>query len=101
MSQTPGIGQNPDGGISDFRISGQSFINKNYVNSRTSHDTDMKLGPVTKFDNGKAPTSKKFDYVMSTNFEVSVFFSDLWSAISRIKAFLVLKGIFPEYTYVY
>ena len=44
------IGQNPDGGISDFRISGQSFIKENCHNSRTSDDIDMKLGPVTKLD---------------------------------------------------
>ena len=33
--QSPDIGQNSDGGISDFRISGQSFINENCHNSRT------------------------------------------------------------------
>ena len=42
-----GIEQNSDGGISDFGISGQSLINDNCHNRRTSIDTDMKLGPVT------------------------------------------------------
>ena len=45
--QSPGTGQNSDGGISDFRISGQSFIKGICHNSRTSDDIDMKLGPVT------------------------------------------------------
>ena len=39
-----------DGGISNFRISGQSSINKNFHNSRTNQDIDMKIGPVTKLD---------------------------------------------------
>ena len=46
--QSPDIGQNSDGAISDFRISGQSFINGNCHNSRTSDDIDMKLGSETK-----------------------------------------------------
>ena len=37
-------------GISDFRISGQSFLKTNCHNSRTSDDIDMNLGPVTKLD---------------------------------------------------
>ena len=44
------IGQSSDGGISNFRMSGQSLINENCHNSRTSHDIDMKLGPVTKLN---------------------------------------------------
>ena len=40
--------RNSDGGISDFRISGKSLINKNCHNSRTSDDFDMKLGLVIK-----------------------------------------------------
>ena len=49
-----GIGQNSDGRISHFQIYGQSFINENYQNSRTSHDIDTshntEIGPVTKID---------------------------------------------------
>ena len=59
LSQSPDIGQNSDKGIYDFRISGQSFINKNYCNSRTSNDIDMKLGPVAKLDKRNTATSKK------------------------------------------
>ena len=42
--QPPDIGQNSDGGISDFRNSGQSLIKENCHNSKTSDDIDMKLG---------------------------------------------------------
>ena len=45
--QSPDVGQNSDGGISDFRISGQSLIIEICHNSRTSDDINMKLGPVT------------------------------------------------------
>ena len=47
-SLPPNIGQNSDGSISDFRISGQIPYTHN---SRTKNDIDMKLGPVTKFEN--------------------------------------------------
>ena len=56
--QSSDIGQNSDGGISDFRISGQSLINENCHNFRTSDDNDMKLGPATKLDKRKKTTSK-------------------------------------------
>ena len=48
-------------GISDFRIFGQSFINKNCPSSRTSNDIDMKLGQVTKLDKRNTSTSKNVD----------------------------------------
>ena len=38
LPQSPDIGQNSDGGISDFRISGQSLINKNCYNSSASNN---------------------------------------------------------------
>ena len=50
--------KNSDGGIYDFRISVQSLIKENCHNSRTSDDTDMKLGPVTKPDKRNKTTSK-------------------------------------------
>ena len=50
LSQPPDIGQNLDGGISDFRISDQSLIKENCHTSRTNDDIDMKLRPVTKLD---------------------------------------------------
>ena len=43
LPQSPDIGENSDEGISDFRISGQSLINKNWYNSRTSNDLIWNL----------------------------------------------------------
>ena len=75
LDQSPDIGLNSEGGISDFRISGQSLIKENCHNSRISDDIDMKLGPVTKLDKRNKTTSKKFDVdVMSENCDVIVIF---------------------------
>ena len=49
------------GGISDFRISGQSFINENCHNSGSSHDINTKLGPVTELDKRNMANLEKFD----------------------------------------
>ena len=57
--QSPDIGQNSDGGISDFPFSGQSLIKGNCRNSRTSVDIDKKLGPVTKRHKRNKTRSKK------------------------------------------
>ena len=59
LPQSPGIGQNSDGGNSNFRISGLSLIKRNCRNSRTSDDIDKRLGPVTKLDKRNKTTSKK------------------------------------------
>ena len=59
--------ENLEGGITDFRISGQSVINENGHSSRTSHDIDMKLGPISKLDKRNTANLKKMDDdVMST-----------------------------------
>ena len=50
MPQSPDIGQNSDGGIFNFWISGQSLMKENYHNFRASDDIDMKLGAVAKID---------------------------------------------------
>ena len=63
LLQSPDIGQNSVGAISDFRISGQSFVKKNSHNSRTGDDIDMKLAPVTKFDMRNKATSKKLTMI--------------------------------------
>ena len=69
--QSPDIGQNADGGISNFQISGQSLIKRNCHKSSTSDDIDMKLGSVTKLDKWNKTMSKKFDDdVMSKNCDV-------------------------------
>ena len=59
--QSLDIGQVPDVGVSDIRISGQSFIGENCNNSRTSHDAEIRLGPVTILDKRNTATSRKFD----------------------------------------
>ena len=58
MPQSSDIGQNSDGGISDFRVSAQSLLNEKSHNSRTSNDTDMKLAPVTKLGKSNMTRSK-------------------------------------------
>ena len=66
---------NSDGDTSDFQIFGQSLVKVNCYNSRTSNDTDMKLGPVTKPDKRNKTTSKLFDDdVISTNCDLIVIF---------------------------
>ena len=60
-SQSSDIGQNPEEAISNFRISGQSFIKTNCHKSGISCDIDMKIVPVTKSDNSNKRTSKKID----------------------------------------
>ena len=68
MPQSLDIGQNSDGGILDFQISGQFRIKENCHNYRTSADIDMKLGPATKLDKKTKTTFKKIDdEVMSAN----------------------------------
>ena len=51
----------------------QHFINKNYRNSKTSHDTDMKLWPLTKLNNRNTMTSNK-----SYKLRRHCCFSDFW-----------------------
>ena len=73
--QSPDIGKNSDGGISNFRISGQFLIKENFHNSRTSADIDMKLGPVAKLHKKNKTTSKKVDVeIMPGTCDVIVFF---------------------------
>ena len=73
------LSKNSDGGISNFRISGQSCIKVNCHNSRISDDIDMKPGAVTRLDSRDKTKLKKFhDDVMSTNCDVTVIFSNLW-----------------------
>ena len=66
--------------FSDFRISGQSLIKENRVNSRTSNIIDMKLGPATKLN------KRIGDDVMSENYDLIVNFFDLWPIWSNPEA---------------
>ena len=71
---SPDIGQNSEGYISDFRISGQSLIKENCHNSRSSDDIDMKLEPVTKLDKEKKTTSKKLEMTSDRQIVTSLSF---------------------------
>ena len=56
-------------------MSGQFFINQNCHNFTASHDIDMKLKAVTKFDKRNNATLKKLNNdVMSVNWDVVVVF---------------------------
>ena len=69
--ESPNIGQNSDGVISNFQISSQI----NCINSRTSDHIDIKLRAVTKLDNRKKKLSKKIgDDVTSKNSNAIVTF---------------------------
>ena len=71
----PDIGQKWEGGKSDFQISVQSIIKKNFHNFRISNDIDMRLEPVTKLDRRNKTTSKKSDNnIMSINCGVIVIY---------------------------
>ena len=59
LNQSPDIGQNSDGDISDLWITGQSLIKKNCNSSSTRNYTDIKIGPVTKLDKRNTRTLKK------------------------------------------
>ena len=71
----PNPTKNSGRGISNFRISWQSFIKENCHKSRTSNNTDIKLGPVNKLDKRNKTSSNNFNAgVMSANYDVIVIF---------------------------
>ena len=92
LSQSQDIGQDSDGGISDFWIFGQPFMNKNCHNSRTSHDTDMKLGLVTKLDKRNEARSKNCDVIVF--FPTYCQFADIRKPDSGILAYKSYISLF-------
>ena len=75
----PDTVQNSDGGYYIFQISSQSFSNKNCHNSRTSNDFEMKLRPVTKYDNRNRPIIQKSNHdVILINYNVLCHCYFLW-----------------------
>ena len=79
MPESLNIGQNSDGGISDFLISSQSIGNKNCHNCRTSYGIDINPGPVTKLDKRNMVIAKNF--VMISRWQIATcHFSDLYIA---------------------
>ena len=73
-TQSPDIGPDPDGDISDFLISGHFLINENCHFSRKSYSIDMKLGPVPKIDKRNTATSIDDD-ILSENCDVIIIYS--------------------------
>ena len=71
--QSKNIEQNSDGCISNFRISGQSFIKENCYNSRTSDVLTWNFGPITKLDKKKKTASKKS--IMTSGWKIVTFLS--------------------------
>ena len=105
MSQSPDIGQNSDGGYSHFRISSKLFINENSHDSRTSHDIDVKVIPVTKRDKKNTATSKNFDdNIMSANCDVIVLFP-IYDILKPSRSYIPeawsIKLAFPSTTTFY
>ena len=74
MRQSPDNGQNSHGGILDFQISCQLFTEKNYHNSRTSNDIDVKLGPVTNLEKKNTAILKKYNDGVISEFMMLSFF---------------------------
>ena len=86
LPQSPDIGQNSHGGISNFWISGQSLIKVNCHNSWTTDDINMKLGPVTKLEKrNKTKSLKMTSYPqIVTSLSFFRFMSNLEQSGSRI-----------------
>ena len=97
--QSPDIGQNSDGGISNFWVSGQSLLKENCHNFRTSDDIDMKLGPVPKLDKRDKTTLKKLTMTSYRQIVMSLsifqFMANLEQSGSRIQEALSIKLTFP------
>ena len=91
-SQSLDLGQYSDGDIFDFWIFGQSFINENCHNSRTSHDIDIKLGLVTKLDKRNEARSKNCDVIVF--FPTYCQFADIRKPDSGILAYKSYISLF-------
>ena len=78
LPQSPDIGHNPDRGVSDFQISGQSPVKENCHNYRISDNIDMILGLTTKFD--------KRNSIMSKNLTMTSF----WQIMKTLSFFYCL-----------
>ena len=90
LYQSPDIGENSDGDISDFS---QSLIKESCRNSITIDDIDMKLGPVTKLYKSNKTTSELIDDdIMLENCDVIVVFwicgqfGAIWKLCSKLIA---------------
>ena len=105
LRQSPDVGQNPDEGISDFRIPDQSCKNENYHDYITTHDNDMKVGPVTAIEKKNAATTKKLTmtscWQIVTSLSFARFMANLQSSGSPISDTWSVKLTFPLTVTVY
>ena len=85
LPQSADIGQTPDRGIFDFQISGQSFINENCDNSITGHDTDIKLGPVTKPNRRYMPMLKTMTMTLFQEILMSLSLFPIYGQFTAIR----------------
>ena len=76
--------------ISDIWNPGQSLLNKKCNHSRTSHDIDIKVGPVTTLDKRSTATSKKIENDVMWRY---CLFSDLWPICSHLEAGFWTDGL--------
>ena len=77
------IEQDLDGGILDFRISGQSIIKRNCHNSRTNDDIDMKLGTITKLDKKNKTVVKKLTMTSCQKIVTSLLFFEFTTNLEQ------------------
>ena len=100
LPQSSNVGKNSDGGISDFRISGQSFMKENCHNSIDSDNIDRKIGPVTKIDKRNKAMSKKINNEsILANFDVIVIFS-IYGKSGAIRKQYVGAIVCKTYTFI-
>ena len=78
LPQSLDIGQNSEGVISGFQISGQSLIKENCHNSRTSDDVDMKLVPETELDKRNKKKHQKMTMTSCRKIVMSLTFFRFW-----------------------
>ena len=92
LSQSQDIGQNSDGGISNFRIAGQiPLIDKNCHNFRVSNDIDMKCGPVIKLDKRNTATSKNLTMVSCGQIVTSLSFFQFMANLEQSRSCKICK----------
>ena len=76
LPQSPDIGQTSYGSISYSQIYGKSLIKENFHNSRTNHDINMKLEPVTKLDKRNKTTQKNL--MITPCWQIKTWLSFFW-----------------------
>ena len=104
FSISPCMGQNLDSAISNFWISGQILINKSYTetsyrNSRTSNDSHMRLGPVTKIDKSNTTTLKILTVTFCQQIMMSLPFFQFMASVEQCGC-QILDTWFPKFSLI-